>query len=529
MRTLLFTLVLLGAALADAQDPRKDLARYRRLAAQVTILRDRFGVPHVQGRSDAATMFGMAYARAEDRYQETEPDYIRLMARSAELEGESGVAMDTFLKALEVERLGREEYAAASPALRAIVDAWADGTNYFLQLHPDVQPRLPVHYEGWMMFAMHRSFTAEPTALGVDLKAILDLPATQRHPEEGSNMWAVSAAKSASGHAMLFLNPHTPLLPVYESHWISDEGWNVSGLTAYANTLVPVLGHNEHLGWSLTVNESDLADAWEETFDRADDPLAYRHGTGYRRATEWRDSIRVRATNGSVTWRTLTLRKTHHGPILGRRGNKWIAVNFAGVVHGGIIPQWYAMGKARNLAEFRKALDINGLVSHNVMYADTAGHIYYVHASPVPRRDTTLDWRGILDGSDPRSDWQGFHTPAEMPQVLDPPSGWMQNTNSTPFLTTTADANPRRADFPKYIGLHPDNWRARASRALLSRPGKFTLDEWSAMAFDRYFYAADRDLPLLFVDHQLLAAVDPGRAQRLTAMIDTLRTWDRRG
>ncbi len=530
MRVVLLVTVLLSPGLAGAQtaESRTDLARWKRLATEVTIYRDTWGVPHVHGHTDAQTMFGMAYARAEDRFQETEPSYIQGLARWAEVVGVDGVGMDTFLRAFEIERLGREEYAAATPAIQALADGWADGTNYFLYRHPEIKPQLAIQYQGWMVFMLYRAFAVDPGATGVDLKAMLKIVTPERHAEEGSNMWAVSAAKSASGHAMLFVNPHTPLLPVYESHWISDEGWNMSGLTAYANTMIPVKGHNEHLGWALTVNNSDMADVWEESFDDPADPLAYRYGGGHRRATEWRDSVRVRTAAGIET-RPLMFRKTHHGPIVGSRGDKHLAVNYGNLDHGGLFQQWYAMGKARNLTEFRRALDINGLTYHNVMYADTAGNIFFIHAGAVPRRDTTLDWSRPVDGSDPRSDWHGYHTPAEMPQVLNPPSGWMQNTNSTPFLTTTDDVNPKRADYPKYIGLHPDNWRARASRRLLSRPGKFSFEEWTAMAFDTYFYAADRDLAPLFFEHELLAAVDPPRAARLQPMIDSLRHWDRRG
>ncbi|MBM4186583.1 MAG: hypothetical protein FJ206_04650 [Gemmatimonadetes bacterium] len=517
------------SATAVLQPPnRQDLARWRRLARAVTIYRDEWGVPHVHAKTDAEVMFGMAYARAEDRFPETEPFYLQGLGRTAEVEGETGVGWDTFHRAFELERRGKEEYAAATPAIRALVDGWADGTNYYLARHPEVKRRLPIRYEGWMAFTMYRAFGIDPAAADVDLRTLARIATPPRDPGEGSNMWAIGPAKSASGHAMLFLNPHTPLLPVYESHWISDEGWNITGLTAYAQTLVPVKGHNENLGWALTVNSSDMSDVWEETFDDPARPLAYRYGSGYRLATAWMDSIRVKGPEG-VAVRHLRLVKSHHGPIVGERNGKRLAANFGNVDRGGLLQQWYAMGKARNLAEFREALEINGLVHHNVMYADRAGNIFFIHAGAVPKRDTTLDWTKSLDGSDPRSDWQGYHVPAEMPQVLNPPSGWIQNTNSSPFQTTTEDANPKRSGFPKYIGLHPDNWRAKQSRRLLAGPERLSFERWTELGSDRYFYAAEREVPLLRHEWELYRAIDPGEAAALEPMISRLGGWDRYG
>jgi acyl-homoserine-lactone acylase len=514
---------------APAQQSRfssAEITRWQRRAQAVTVYRDEWGVAHAHGRTDADAMFGSTYARAEDRFQEQEPYFYRALARSAEVEGEDAANWDILMKSLEIEKLAKAEYARETPQIRALAVAFADGMNYYLYKHPEVRPKAIERFEPWHIFAFHLQLGIGLDRVDVDLRELaqVTLPAKPALPD-GSNMWAVARSKSTSGHPMLFLNPHTPLQPVYELHLSSDEGWNVSGMNAYWMTAVPVMGHTRSHAWALTVNAPDIADVWDEKFDDPGQPLAYRYGSGYRTATERRDSIRVKTANGLET-RIITLRRTHHGAIVSRRDGRTLAVRFAGLEKGGLLQQWYRMGKARNFAEFKQALAIQGLTFHNVMYADTTGNIFYIYQGTVPRRNPKFDWSKPVDGSDPEAEWSGYHAVAELPQILNPSSGWLQNTNTTPFLTTTSD-NPDKTQFPTYMVREGDNARARASRRLLSQSKKFTFDEWQQMGFNTYFLVAEEEIPGLLQEWESLRSSDSTRAAGVKEIVEGLRDWNR--
>jgi penicillin amidase len=514
--------------MVDAQTPN---VSHTKLARSVTIYRDTYGVPHVFGRTDASTVFGFAYAQAEDNFWRVEENFIHALGRASEVYGERSLDEDRLNRALEISSLAREEYARLDRHMRSLCDAFAAGFNYYLERHPEVRPRLLTKIEPWYALAFIRynyyqnGFARDRIFQRTQLQTAAIDSDLKEHT--GSNGWVIGPSRSATGHAMLFINPHLPFFgsgQVYEGHVHSDEGWNFTGYTRFGFPF-PYVGHNENGGWVSTDNAADLTDVYVETFDDPARPLAYKYGTGYRLATERVEEVRVKTATGIET-RKFTMRKTHHGPILGSRDGKMLALRMAKHGADGWLREWYDMTRATSLAAMKRAMTPLNMLFGNVMYADRQGNTWYLYNGAVPKRDPRFDWTKPVDGSDPATEWQGYHTIDELPQLTNPKTGWMQNCNTTPFLLTS-EGNPDPKEFPKYMVQEGDNPRGAISREILAGKQKFTFEEWTRFAFDRRVMSAGKRLPeLIAVLKKDLDSQTGSNDSRLREVHDELVRWN---
>ncbi|MGH9754121.1 MAG: penicillin acylase family protein [Blastocatellia bacterium] len=555
-----------------------------KIARSVTIYRDNWGAPHVYGPTDASVIFGFVYAQAEDNFWQIEDSYIQALGRASEVYGEQSLNADLTNRALEIVKISQGEYPKLSQQMKEICQATADGLNYFLEKNPQVKPRLITRFEPWHLlafgrFAQYQLFiyrlagirdaeirTAvqevkadrgtegqrdrgterqgeiESLRLSVSPSLRLSispsphppvspslLPSVSLSPDViGSNTWAITPSKSASGHAMLFINPHQPFFGPgqwIEGHVHSESGWNMAGAT-FPGSPFPSLGHNDNLGWSHTVNVPDIIDVWIEKFDDPKNPLNYKYGAGYRAATEWTDTVKVKTDKGAET-RTFKFRKTHHGPVVAVRDGNPLTVRMAKFESYGVIEQRYLMSKARNFKEFRQAMARLEIPMFNTMYADREGNIWYLYNGAVPKRDQKYDWLKPVDGSDPGAEWRGYHTIDELPQIFNPPSGWAQNCNATPFLATEeGKGNPDASKFPKYMIGENDNARSRISRRLLGEKAKFSFDDLAKAAFDTRVIEAETQIPLLVAEWEKLKTQDAARAEKTAEAVAALKSWN---
>ena len=499
---------------------RGDVARWERRAQNVTIIRDDWGIAHVYGKTDADAVFGMEYAQAEDDFNRIETNYLNALGRLAEAEGESAIYQDLRMKLFIDPDSLRAEYRASPLWLRHLMDAFADGLNYFLYKHPELRPRVITHFEPWMAL----SFTEGSIGGDIerinpgDLKALYGSsgPGIPRNGDEdalefdpsGSNGIAIAPRLAANHHALLWINPHTSFYFRSELQMVSDEGLNAYGAVTWGQFFI-YQGFNATAGWMHTSSGVDNIDEFLET-----------------RASRSRTVTVPFKTDTGVAKKTFTVSYTQHGPVIRKEGDRFVSISLMRN-HVNALVQSYSRTKARDMAAFRRIMELHTNSSNNTVFADASGNIAYFHSNYIPRRDTSFDWTRPVDGSNPRTAYRGVLSFDETPNVVNPASGWVYNSNNWPWSAAGEGSSPRRESFPRYVETGGEE-TARGYHALRVLEGKtnWTSGELTAAAFDSYLPAFERIIP------PLIAAYDQASSDTLKAKlaepIAALRAWDYR-
>jgi len=530
--------LLFVPAAARAQSAA-DLARWQRQAQDITIIRDDWGIAHVYGKTDADAVFGMLYAQAEDDFNRVETNYLYSIGRLAEAEGASEIYRDLRQKLFIDPDSMQAMYTRSPDWLKKMMDAFADGLNFYLYRHPEVHPRVITHFEPWM------ALTFTEGSIGgdierVDLRDLEDfygdgsaspVPSSRSDPFDvpfrepsGSNGFAIAPAYTLDGHALLYINPHTSFYFRSELQMVSDEGLNAYGAVTWGQFFI-YQGFNATAGWMHTSSGVDNIDEFLETVTERNGRYSYRHG---------RDVVPVRTREITVPYRTsagmakktFTAYYTRHGPVVRKTDGRWVSVSLMQDPINALI-QSCTRTRAKNLAAFLDIMELHTNSSNNTVFADGEGNIAYLHSNYIPRRDNSLDWTQPVDGSDPVSDYHGVLAVDETPNAINPSVGWVYNSNNWPWSAAGPDS-PKRSDYPMYVERGREE-SPRGYHALRVMDGRksWTMASLTTAAFDSYLPAFARMVPLLIRAYDGLSASDPLKAG-VAGQITVLREWDYR-
>ncbi len=528
----LLALLVTSSVVPTAPDPA--VARWERHAAQVTIVRDDWGIPHIYAKSDADVVFGLMYAQAEDDFNRVETNFINSMGRLAEAEGKAEIYRDLRMKLFVDPDSMKAKYRTSPAWLRTLMDSWADGLNFYLYKHPQVKPRVIAHFEPWM------ALTFSEGSIGGDIEKVStsDLeafygghaigraersrPAVFTEPR-GSNGFAIAPSNTRDHKALLWINPHTSFFFRAEAQMVSEQGLNAYGAITWGQFFV-YQGFNDRAGWMHTSSNADDSDEYLETVTKKGDGYTYRYDGRERPLIATKIVVPYR-TDAGMAKKEFTVYRTHHGPIIRAQDGRWVSFR---IMQEPVkaLTQSFTRTRARNYKEFRKSMDLHTNSSNNTIFADADGDIAYFHANFVPKRDLRFDWTKPVDGSSPATEWKGIHSVEESPHLHNPASGWLYNTNNWPFSAAGA-SSPRQADYPAYMESGAENERGVHAIRVLSSTKDFTPATLMTAAFDSYMPAFDIMLPPLLAAFDQLAAGDPLRA-RLAEQVGLLRAWDRR-
>jgi len=547
MKKLLLVLAIFSLSCSQRAIVNEDVVRWERRAQNVTIVRDDWGIPHIHGRTDADAVFGLMYAQAEDDFNRIEVNFLNSQGRLAEAEGEAEIYRDLrmklFIDPVEI----RAMYDESPEWLRALMDAWADGLNYYLYTHPDVSPRVITQFEPWMALTFSEGSIggdiervsledlqafyggeAVPSNLAADIGLsglgikMDDGPEYLREPT-GSNGFAIAPTNTAKGSALLLINPHTSFYFRAEVHVMSDEGLNAYGAVTWGQFFV-YQGFNETAGWMHTSSNVDNIDEYAETILERDGSYFYRYGDEERPVVSKQISVPY-ATAAGMGQREFTVFETHHGPVVRDMDGKWISVRLMEEPLKALT-QSYVRTKAGNYSEFAQTMELHTNSSNNTVFADSEGNIAYFHSNFIPRRNSAFDWSRPVDGSDPETEWQGVHSLEETVGSLNPPNGWIQNTNNWPY-SVAGENSPKQEDFPPYMDISWENPRGVHAIRVLENTTDFTIDSLIDAAYDSYLTAFDILIPSLLTAYDETPASDPLKVE-LADQVEALTQWDRR-
>jgi acyl-homoserine-lactone acylase len=533
MKKICFLLFILPAQLFAQPFTKTETSGWEKQAKNATVIRDNWGIPHIYGKTDADVVFGLLYVQCEDDFKRVEMNYIEKLGRMAEVKGESEIYNDLLIRLVIDSAAAIKDYENSPAWLKKLLNAYADGINYYLYKHPSVKPALLTRFQPWFPLLWTDGSIGAIDIADVtvgelknfysgEISATASLVNKEYDPlPGGSNGFAIAPSKTASGNAILYINPHVTFYFRPEVAVQSEEGLHAYGAVTWGQFFI-YQGFNEHCGWMHTSSYSDVADSYAEKVSKKEGGYVYEYDKNLKPVGQKVITIHF-LNNGSIQEKKITTYYTAHGPVMAKRNGQWISVKANNRDIKGLIQSWQRT-KANSFEEYKKTMALLANTSNNTVYADDKGNIAYWHGNFMPKRDPKFNWNKPVDGTTSTTEWKGLHTLDELIQVKNPASGFIQNCNSTPF-TVSGKSSPRKEDFPAYMAPMGENFRGVNAVKILSSNDHYTIDKTIASGWDPHLAAFDVLLPALlkaYENNKTNAAY-----QSLEAPIKILAAWDK--
>ena len=497
---------------------------------EVTIVRDKWGVPHIYGKTDAQVAYGLAWANAEDDFQTVEANMLMARCRAGEVTGTEGAIIDYAVHLFRVRELVEEKYETdVSDHFKGILEGYCAGLNAYVVAHPDevsLEGIFPANPKD--ILAAYCMSLAIMTGVDYHLRNILDGKPGAATPFSlrGSNAWAYNSSITEKGDVHMVSNSHQPLDGQgtwYEAHLVSEEGLNITGAT-FPGGLSIFVGTNENIAWTHTVNYEDFADVYELEMN-PQQKNQYKFDGEWVELEERKVTLKVKLgkiilpVSKKVWW-------SKYGATI-KKGKGYYSLRFAANMDIRAAEQWHTMNKAQNFTQFKKTLDMVALPGMNIVYADRYDTIYYLNNAMFPLRDPEFDWVGMLPGNTSKTLWNEFHPVEDIVQSLNPPSGYVYNSNNTPFHCTAPEDNPDPADYDPTMGnSFVDNNRSYRFQELIKNYDKVSYADIKEIKYDM---AYPNDSIYLFYIRNInqLFKLDPKKYPSIAESITLLKDWDK--
>ena len=494
----------------------------------VEIIRDSYGVPHIYGKTDADTAYGLAWAHAEDDFVTIQKAYLAGNGMLSRWNGKQGIGADFIAQFIQSEETVELLYHTLSDEFIAVLQGYTEGLNSYAKHNPDevlLSSLFPITPKKLLIYSQLQLFLSNEGDRFVEA-IISDRVVPYNKPIEedvrGSNLIALSSRKTGTNESFLAINTHQPLegpTSWYEAHLVSEEGTNIIGAT-FPGAPCILTGANEYLGWTHTVNYPDKADVFQLEMKNRTTYIVdgEAHQLVKKKAKMYVRFFGMRIPVSKVFYESI------YGPTLRNKAGVF-AVRTPSTTNINALEQWWRMNKARSFSEFYSYLEWNAIPGYNIGYADRNDTIFYISNGKIPKRDSSYNWRKVVPGNTKKTLWNSYYTTQELPQVIAPKSGYVYNANHSPFFSTSPDENPNPDTFPKAMNFENyNNNRSTRLFNLLSEKDTLTYEDFKRVKYD---HSLPTPLNYNFVDFNAIFEMNPDNYPDVADILIDIQNWDR--